>query len=197
MVAAGSRLRATAALSAGAYALHQLRYALGYGDASGEALGAHGHAYLSLLAPLVALLAALAGAQFLSILARTGHTSEDSGRTARLRRLWPAATGVLLAIYLLQELIEGALASGHPAGLAAILAGGGWWALPLAVVIGLLVALMLRGADAAIGLVASRRFVRRPRIATPLPTPVVLAELPRPAVLARNLAGRGPPIASV
>ena len=52
----------------------------------------------------------------------------------------------LAAIFCAQELTEGAIATGHPAGLAAVLADGGWVFLPLALAIGALVLGGLPGA---------------------------------------------------
>jgi hypothetical protein len=114
-----------------------------------------------------------------------------------LRRAWAAASAGLIALYCLQESVEGLLERGHPAGLAGVFGGGGWLAIPLAIVIGLVIALALRGADAALEL--ARRPSPRPQRRA-LPTVSV-----RPAawagpvrnVAARHLAGRGPPLASV
>lgn len=193
MSATSPRLRATAALAVGAFSLHQGRYLLGYGDASGDALAAHGHGYLTLLVPLLALLAAAAAAQFLTALARAGATAAVRGRRRRFGAVWGAATLALLATYSGQELLEGMLASGHPDGVAALLAGGGWWALPLAVAIGLAVALLLRAADVAIEAAVRRRHSPARR-ARPLARSPVSADLPVLGVLARNLAGRAPPL---
>ena len=55
----------------------------------------------------------------------------------------------LVAAYCGQELIEGWLAAGHPAGVAGVLEHGGWIALVCAPLVGGLVALAARGAAAA------------------------------------------------
>jgi len=191
MYQAGSRLRATAALAAGAFALHQARYLAGYGETGGDALAEHGHGYLTLVAPLVALLAAVAAAQFVVAVARPGGFLAPARGGPRFATVWLAATLALLATYGGQELLEGALAPGHPAGLDALLAGGGWWALPLASAIGLAVAALLRVASAAVE-AASRRQAspaRRPAVATPPPS----VDLPALPVAGRHLAGRAPP----
>lgn len=195
MSATSPRLRATAALAVAAFALHQGRYLLGYREAGGDTLAAHGHGYLTLLVPLLALLAAAAAAQFLSVLAR-GDAPAATGRRTRFGAVWLGATLALLATYAAQELLEGLLAGGHPDGAGALLAGGGWWALPLAVAIGLAVALLLRAAAVAIEAAARRRrpAVRRARRVAP---PPASADLPALSVFGRNLAGRAPPSLSV
>jgi hypothetical protein len=193
MSQAGSRLRATAALAVGAFALHQARYTAGYGETGGDALAAHGHGYLTLVAPLVALLAAVAAAQFVVAVARPGGVLAPARRGPRFATVWLAATLALLATYAGQELLEGALAPGHPAGFDALLAGGGWWALPLASAIGLAVAALLRVASAAVEAASRRRQAspaRRPAVATSQPPSVDLPALP---LAGRHLAGRAPP----
>jgi hypothetical protein len=189
-------LRATAALAVGAFALHQLRYALGYGDAAMQTLAAHGHGYLALVTPLIALLVAVAAGQFLAQLARA-RTSGRAGRPAgRFATLWAVASAVLFSTYAGQELLEGAVSAGHPGGLAAVLGGGGWWALPLALALGLLVALAMRGADVCLALAARRRRAAPRRPLVPHLRPAS-ADLPVPRILARHMAGRAPPPASV
>lgn len=188
-------LRATAALAVGAFALHQLRYALGYGDAAMQTLAAHGHGYLAIVTPLLAVVAAVAAGQFLAQLAsarRSGRAGRDAGRFGRV---WMAAAGVLFATYAGQELLEGALSAGHPGGIAAVVGGGGWWALPLALAIGLVVALVMRGADACVARAARRRSLGSRRAVSQWRPASV--DLPALRVLARNLAGRAPPLASV
>jgi hypothetical protein len=189
-------LRATAALAVGAFALHQLRYVLGYGDGAMQTLAAHGHGYLALVTPLIALLVAVAAGQFLSQLARSRRGGRAGRPLGRFGRVWGAATLVLFATYAGQELLEGAVSAGHPGGVAAVLGGGGWWALPLALAFGLLVALAMRGADACLALAARRgsRTVRPPLEAQRRPASV---DLPVPRALARHMAGRAPPLASV
>jgi hypothetical protein len=194
MSPAGSRLPATAALAVGAFALHQARYLAGYGEASGDALAAHGHGYLTLLAPLVALLAALGAAQVVVAVARAEPGLTPPRRARRFASVWLVATLALLATYAGQELLEGALAPGHPTGMAALLAGEGWWAFPLAAAIGLAIAALLRAATAAVEAAGRRRRPARrhwPLPAAPPPSSVHLPALP---VAGRHLAGRAPPL---
>jgi hypothetical protein len=108
--------------------------------------------------------------------------------------LWLASICALLAIYCTQELLEGLLSTGHPDGFAALAAADGWSAVPLAIGLGLLVALALRGVAAAEARAARRARradlpVRAPRAPRPRPTP----DRPLVSVLATKLAGRAPP----
>jgi hypothetical protein len=188
-------LRATAALAVGAFVLHQLRYVLGYGESAMQALAAHGHDYLAALAPVVALLVAVSAGQFLAQLARAKRNGEAGRGAGRFGRVWAAAAAVLFSTYAGQELLEGAVSAAHPGGVAAVLGEGGWWALPLALAIGLVVALLMRGADACLALAArrSRTRTRRPIASRRRPASV---DLPARRGLAEHMAGRAPPLAS-
>jgi hypothetical protein len=198
-------LRGAALMPAAALLVHQLRYELAFGADAPRALATQGHAYLSSLTPWIVLLAALALGASLGALAQrwaagasaAGAVRRRSRRAATGLATWLAASAALLAIFSGQELLEGAFAGGHAAGLAAVVGGGGWWALPSALVVGALVALMLRAgalADATLAELAPLRLrlragaragSRAPRPAAPL--------LRAPAPLARAAAGRAPP----
>ena len=102
------------------------------------------------------------------------------------RALWLACAGELVAIHLLQETIEG--------GLGQSLAPATLVAVACALVVGFVLAVLLRGAE--------RLIVRRSRgrRARPRPTASSLPRAPRRIVvrstpLARHLAGRAPPVA--
>jgi hypothetical protein len=191
-----SRLRAGALIAASALALHELRYLAGYGDRAGQAIAEQGHSYLPAAGALVALALALAGVQLAGVLSGALRGSTDE-RRAPFPLVWALASAALLAIYAGQEITEGLLAAGHPAGLDALAANGGLVAVPLAAGLGLLVALGLRGARAAIAAVSERRPAAMPRprrsvaLAHPAPGPLLAPFSP----IARNLAGRAPPAA--
>jgi hypothetical protein len=126
----------TAALVAGGSAvIHQLRYAIGYGDDAHQALAVHNHAYLGALLPVV--LAGVVLAMTLALL-RVARGGRDA-RPRSFTRLWLGSSAALALIFTVQESLEGAGAFG----------GGGWIGLALAVPAGFLIALALRGADAA------------------------------------------------
>lgn len=155
-----SRLRGALLLPAGVLAVHQLRYYLAYGSKAGAHLAASGHAYLSGAEPFALLCVALAAGAWLGRVATAWQRPEAD---TPILRLWAGCFVILLALYCCQELIEGALASGHAAGLAGILGHGGWIAIPAAAAIGAGLALALRVADCLVALVATLR-ARRPRI---------------------------------
>lgn len=184
-------VRGIGLIGAGSAAIHQLRYAIGYGAAAPHALAAHGHGYLSVVLPGVvaaALIALAAG------LIRVGNGRSDAGTDpadgaaafpGSLLGLWLAATVALAAIYGTQETLEGAGA----------FAGGSWIGLALAIPAGLLVALAMRGAEAAEGLRAPAGlpvvFAARAAAHTALPSVA-----PRRVAVAR-LGARAPPPAFV
>ncbi len=185
-------LRSTALVGAGAFALHELRYLVGYPMSSEHALAAQGHGYLSILGPLLVVIVGLAAGQFVASVAR------GRGRGARgtgFARIWLRASAALLSIYVAQESLEGSLTAGHPDGLAGVFGAGGWSAFFLAVAIGALVALALHEADGPI-VFSSRRALPAGRARLqPLKLPA-RADLPSAGVLGRNLAGRAPPLIS-
>jgi hypothetical protein len=194
----GDSLRAAAALSAAALALHELRYALAPGAEAAAATAQRVHGYLSPVSAVVAVLAAVATGHLLALLVRRpGPHGAPGPRVVRwrIRRAWPAATLSLVAIFSAQEALEALAAGGGAGAVAAVYAHGGWMALGLAPLLGGLVALALRGAQRAVArrraalppvgarraLPASRRGRRRARIAL--------------APLAAGGAGRAPPAA--
>ena len=174
-------LRMATLMAVGTLLVHQLRFAL-----SGSAEPVSGHAYLVPLTPILAGLLLIGCA---SALARFARGIADPA--PRLRRLWAGVSASLLGVYCAQEAIEGALTSGHPGGFA----HGGWIALPLAIVIGLAIALLMRGVAGI-----ARRAPRRWRVAVPtapVKTSLRPPALPRAVSVERHLAPRGPPLASV
>jgi hypothetical protein len=193
-----NRLRAFALLSGAALTLHQLRYLLAYGEHSDEQLRLQSHAYMEVLLPFVAALVLLAVGAFVAKLFEARRTMIAESGVPNGPSLWLRSSVALLTIYTFQEWLEGAVGQGHEAGLAAGFAGGGWWAIPLALVLGALVASLLRGAATAIALVATHRSARRRDTG---PFRKTRRELPsqKPAldVIASFLAGRGPPVTSI
>src|SRR5260221_795756 len=69
-------------LPAAAFALHQLRYTLGYGSRANSVLAAQGHSYLNSMAPWLVLLVALGAG---SLLVRASH-ARVTGETRSPRR---------------------------------------------------------------------------------------------------------------
>ncbi|MEX2195227.1 MAG: hypothetical protein WD844_08060 [Thermoleophilaceae bacterium] len=191
-------LRRAALIAAGAFALHELRYVVGYGGDAGTVAAEHGHAYLSWVEGAVLALVVAAGCAFVFALLvefRRLHGPAPRRPAESLARSWLIYSAVLAGIYSLQELAEGALAHGHPVGLEGLAGHAGWTAYLLALAIGALVALALRGARDAIALAARprRSCAAPPRLPLPPLRPALFLPLPRPGVLALNLAGRAPP----
>jgi hypothetical protein len=185
------RVRLASILALGAFALHQLRYLIAFGGSSSEELARQGHGYLADASPVLGVLALSA---VLATLIR-GGLGAGLVRTPLWRRASIFA-GALLSIYLAQESLEGLLAAGHPAGLACVVAEGGWLAIPLVLVLGGLAALVagaLEGVEVAIA-VRRRSEPRRPR-AVIRPRGTRACSTPRLTPLAFGLARRPPPSA--
>lgn len=176
-----------------AIGVHQLRYLVAYGSEGGAALEAQGHGYLSALLPDLAGGAALLTVATVAASA-IGHRSCSASRT-RLPQWLLCSISILIA-FAFQELIEGLVSSGHPSGLAALSANGGWLALPLAIVFGVLVALALRlldNADRVIVRLVEQRGRRRAD-SKPLAPRQQPAMTPARLALAFGFARRPPPV---
>ncbi|HEY1593449.1 MAG TPA: hypothetical protein VGF81_16745 [Solirubrobacteraceae bacterium] len=190
-----SSLAPVALMPAAAFAVHQLRYWLAYGGRAGAVLERQGHAYLHSLAPWLVLLLAIAAGLFLRALGRAfrGHCSARR-YTASFVLLWAACAAALVAIFALQELLESAFATGHPAGVHGIFGYGGLWSIPASVCVGLVVAALLHGARWALHAVA-RIHAAPPAATRPTARPRAPRDvlLPRLAPVASGWSGRGPP----
>jgi hypothetical protein len=175
-----------------------------------------GHQYLSALAAPIAMSVAIVVGLFFARLAsawregeaRAGAGRGDAGRPGKRRgsekdldswhgflRLALLIGAALLALYSCQELLEGMLSNGHPEGFNGVFGDGGWWAAPLSLACGLVIAAALRGARAAIRWAAHHC---APKSSFGRPAPVLRPRrlaLPRPVPLAGAAAGRAPPLA--
>jgi hypothetical protein len=189
-----SRLLRTASLLAlGELALHELRYVLAYGGDASKALAEQGHGYLVDVGPTLVVFA------LALIIARLFAAATESIAASGPRRALTAesvgfAAG-LLVTYWAQELAESFFASGHPSGLAGVLEDGGWLAIPLAAVVGVVAALLDRALDETETFLATRARRRRalPRATNQrLPTAVPRVPLELDG-LAFGLARRPPP----
>ncbi len=187
-----------ALLPPAAFAVHQLRYMLAYGGHAGVMLERTGHSYLHSIVPWIMLALALVLGGFLAALGKAFAGHDTAARyTGSLLGMWLACSASLIAIFACQEFLEGLLATGHPGGLAGIFGYGGWWAVPVAAVIGLLLAAIMHGALWVLREVAARH-VRRaavwsgPAVALPHPVELLLLLLRPPLV--GGWSGRGPPV---
>jgi hypothetical protein len=180
-------------IPAAALVVHQLRFWLTYGSAADAQLTASGHSYQTSLAPWVVL---MLGIGLSSFLRRATHAarSGETGPFVRLSpgRLWAITTVGLVAIYTVQESLEELYASGHPTGFSGIFGHGGWWAIPAAAVVAIVVVAVLRLGRVVLRL-AGRAGARRPRFGRVLPDSPANVLLVLPAPLARAAAGRAPP----
>lgn len=186
-------LRAVALLAVGALLLHELSYWLMDGVSG---VGGHSHSYMPLAAGLVTVVLLLACATFARTLVYAMRGIDDEGHPPPFRALWPLLTATLLAVFSLQEWVEGWVTPGHPGGVGHIAGHIGPGGLCAAIAIAALIALLLRGARSAVAAIARRHLAPRARRA-PLRTPPLRSFfIVRIDVLAGNLAGRAPPLTS-
>jgi hypothetical protein len=189
-------LARAAVVPTAAFAVHQLRYSLAFGSAAGAQLQRQGHSYLHSLVPWIVLALALAVGGFLSALGRAMAGQRSLPRfSLSFLALWLTCAVCLVAIYASQELLEGLFLTGHPAGLSGVFGYGGWWAVPAALSVGLVLAALLHGARWVLEEVATRRASApsgRRASAGRAGRPGI-ALLPRLAPLAAGWCGRGPP----
>ena len=189
-------LAPVALLPPAAFLVHQLRFMLAFGAGAGAELHRTGHSYLHSVVPWIVLLIALSVGAFLRAAGRAlaGHRSLPR-YTLSLTGLWALCSAALVAIYVSQEFLEGLFATGHPAGLAGIFAYGGWWSIPAAIGVGLVLATVFHGARWVLDEVAHRR-ARLIQVA-PDREPAMLRPrdvlLLPPAPLVSGWSGRGPP----
>lgn len=180
-------------MPAAAFAVHQLRYWLAFGGHAGAQLAAQGHSYLHSLVPWLVLLIAGSAGIFVRALGQAWAGQRSLPRyTASFTALWLLCAACLVTIFVTQEFLEGMLAAGHPAGLAGIFGSGGWWAIPAALAVGLVLAALFHGAQLALVVAAAAHPARRTRPLRPPRLPRSLL-LPRLAPLAGGWSGRGPP----
>lgn len=182
------RLRAGLLTVVGALVVHHARYQLAPPEHAHELVRVHG--YLTWLVPFAAAMMFLAAAQL-------AVWTQSAGRPQRLelppaRRLWLAASASLLLVFSAQEALELTVAQGQPPALVELLGHLGWQLVPLAVSVGAVLALLLRGAARVVRALLGRRARARRRCAQPARPRTTLLVAPA-SVLARHLAGRGPP----
>jgi hypothetical protein len=131
---------------------------------------------------------ALAAGSFLWALGRAFAGQRSTPRfTLSLAALWLLCSLALVGIYVVQELLEGVFAIGHPVGLAGVFGYGGWWAIAVAACLGLVLATVFHGARWVLGEVARPRLAPARRRRQPLLVrPAVALALPRPAPVSRG-----------
>lgn len=191
------RSRGLLLLPAGAFVVHQLRYRIAYGPQASAELAAQGHSYLDSFAPWLVLLLCLATGTFLARIAQALATGRPAERGRSFGAVWAASSAFLIAIYAVQEFLEGLVAAGHPAGLAGIVGHGGWWAGIVAVGVGAVIAVLLQVGTAVVDAFARAATNRsRVRLAFLDLRPAASVSAVRPSPLATARAGRAPPLLS-
>jgi hypothetical protein len=185
-----------ALVPAAALVVHQLRFWLAFGGSASVELARQGHSYLHSLVPWIVLLLGVAVGAFLWALGRAVAGQRSIPRyTISLLGLWLVCSACLVTIYVTQEFLEGLFASGHPAGLAGIFGYGGWWSIPVALCVGLVLATVFHGARWVLDDIAVRR--GHAASATPEPRPQQRPRLDvfvlRLSPLAEGWSDRGPP----
>lgn len=184
------RVRALLAVLVGGLLVHELRYRLAGVEADQAA-----HGYMPWLQLVIGVLVLAGVVEFAVRLARLvgrGPDMRDGPPPARV--LWPVLSVILLVLVGGQEAVELRWLAAHDHELlGGLLAHGGWLIVPLSVLVGGLCALVLRGAAVLAGAIA--RTTLECRRSTALAT-IAAARGWRPVgrVLARRLAGRGPPL---
>ncbi len=148
------------------------------------------------MVPWIVLLIALAVGVFMRAFGRAlGGQFSLPRYTLSFAALWLTCSACLVAIYVSQELLEGLLETGHPGGLAGIFGYGGWWSVPAALGVGLVLAAAFHGVRWVLREVAQRNarvveVAARRAVALRPPRDVVVACL---TPLADGWSGRGPP----
>ena len=181
--------RLGALLAVGVLGVHEFRYRLI--DVESGAAASAGHGYLGALTALIGVAFVLALGRYVHLWVTRGP---DEGALARRPTVvWLLVSAGVLVGYAGQELIAGWLSSGHPVGVAGLLAHGGWIAVPLSLAAGAVICLVIRTAAEVL---RNRATVRSPEHAWSRraegcsPTAVVIGA---GRVVARHLAGRSPP----
>lgn len=189
-----------ALLPLAAFTVHQLRYLFAFGGHAGAVLQATGHTYLNSVVPWIVALTAIVAGGFLRALGRACARQTTLPRyAASLAGLWLACSLALIGIYIGQELLEGIFLAGHPAGWIGVFGYGGWWALPSAAIVGLVLASLLHGALWVLREVARRAGARtiparRSVLDRSRPADAVFFSVRAPLV--GGWSDRGPPVAT-
>ena len=155
-----------------------------------------GHSYLHSAVPWLVLLVGLAAGVFLRRLARAFAAEVSVPRyTLSLGALWVACSVCLVGIFACQETLEGLFATGHPGGLEAVFGYGGWWSIPSAMCVGLVLAVWFLAGRWIVRRIAQSRArltITQGDRTRPVPR---LGDVfvPRAAGLAEGWSRRGPP----
>jgi hypothetical protein len=175
-------------------AVHELRYVLAYGSRAGSELSAHGDHYVTTAAVVTGALVGLAMAVGV---VRLLATSRGQGSLAVPRvpvwLLWLGLTLLLLVGFWALEGVELIFEPSHGISAGArVFADGGLWAVPAAMFVAALMALLVLGGRVLLRIVVRRRTLR-PVDRVPGPRPLVQRVLFSVRPMAGRVAGRAPP----
>lgn len=182
-----SALRPVTLIAGGAFAVHELSYLAGFGTAGSHA--PTDHSYVTALLPALAIVAALA---LFATVERgvTGRRTRPASPPTRILTY----TAAILSLFFGQEMVEGLLAGANPVQIATVLAAHGVMAIPLALALGLVAWLAMRGLETVEARIATRFERSTPRRAARLGLrPRWLDVVLSPALLAGGAAARAPP----
>lgn len=183
-----------------AFAVHQLRFLLAFGGGAGVELKETGHSYLHSVVPWIMLVVGLSVGAFLWSLGRAASGRRStSGRGLSFLRLWLVCAACLVAIYCIQETLEGLFATGHPTGIEGIFGFGGVWSIPTALGVGLVLAVVMCGASWTLDQLTRRCGPCMQHSARRIPLAAAPHEVLRIPVapLVGGWCDRGPPIVRV
>ena len=182
-----SALRPVTLIAGGAFAVHELSYLAGFGAAGSHAPA--DHSYVAALLPALAILAALA---LFATVERGVAGRRAPPASPPARALTYAAA--ILALFFGQELVEGLLAGADVVQIGPVLAAHGVVAIPLALALGSVTWLAMRGLETVEARIATRFDQSTPRRAARLGLrPRWLDVVLSPAMLAGSAAPRAPP----
>lgn len=183
-------VRRLAGIPLAALVVHQLRLELAFsGRADRGELGRH----LSMNHVLPWVLVAVGFVLCASVFLVFGVGRDTDHQRGSARRRWTQLTLTLIAFFVMQELVEGAVTGGHLPGLAEVVGQGGWWALPAAMAVAGAIVIAGRGEEALTRLLRGGLPQAVGRMcATSSLAPVAVA-LYAMAPLAGLAAGRAPP----
>jgi hypothetical protein len=175
-------------------AVHELRYMFAYGSRASSELSAHGDHYVTTAALIAGGLVGLALAAGVGRLLATfrGQRTFEVPRIP-VWMLWLGLAVLLLVGFWALEGIELIFESSRgTSAVARVFADGGLWAVPAAMFVAALMALLVSGGRALLGIVVRRRTLRRVGTVPGPHPPVQRALLPR-RPMAGRVAGRAPP----
>jgi hypothetical protein len=174
-------------------AVHQLRYLLAFGSDAGSELSAQGDRYVATAAVVAGVLLFVSLTVGLMRLVAASRGRALMAARAPLWLLWLALTLLLVVGFCALEALEMALEPHHAAGLTGMFGHGGFWSLPAAAFVGAVMALLVHGGRALLGIAARHRCGRVTRSTGSWPARAPVGA-PACGPMASCAAGRAPPV---